>query len=126
MPDTRQIMAVLVYGYRSLGANDREWKEAEELEVQVLETRKRVLGMEHPGTLMSMANLAFTWKSQGRIAPPHDRCMCCLKSLHYAPDLFTRQVMPSPLFNISPPYPLMIDADCREEVCGGPSVLHGR
>jgi hypothetical protein len=25
-----------------------------------------VLGQEHPDTLTSMANLAFTWKSQGR------------------------------------------------------------
>ena len=39
------------------------WREAEELEVQVIETRKRVLGEEHPNTLTSMANLAHTWKS---------------------------------------------------------------
>jgi hypothetical protein len=32
----------------------------EELEVQAMQTRKRVLGEEHPGTLTSMANLAFT------------------------------------------------------------------
>ncbi|KAH7016730.1 hypothetical protein EDB80DRAFT_565208, partial [Ilyonectria destructans] len=30
------------------------------------ETMKRVLGEEHPSTLSSMANLAFTWKDQGR------------------------------------------------------------
>ena len=35
-------------------------KEAEELEVQVMEIRKRVLGEEHPSTLTSMANLAST------------------------------------------------------------------
>lgn len=29
-----------------------------------METRKRVLGEEHPDTLTSMANLAFTLKSQ--------------------------------------------------------------
>ncbi|KAF6815617.1 TPR domain protein [Colletotrichum plurivorum] len=29
-----------------------------------METRKRVLGEEHPDTLMSMHNLAFTWKDQ--------------------------------------------------------------
>jgi Tetratricopeptide repeat len=29
-------------------------------------TRKRVLGKEHPDTLISMNNLAFTWKFQGR------------------------------------------------------------
>jgi hypothetical protein len=40
-------------------------KEAEELEVQVMETRKRVLGQEHPSTLTSMANLALTWRSRG-------------------------------------------------------------
>ena len=30
-----------------------------------METRKRVLGQEHPDTLTSMNNLAFTWKGQG-------------------------------------------------------------
>jgi hypothetical protein len=34
--------------------------------VQVMETSKRVLGPEHPDTLTSMGNLAFTWKGQGR------------------------------------------------------------
>jgi len=48
--------------------NQGRWKEAEELEVQVMETRKRVLGEEHPDTLTSMANLAFTWKGYGRDA----------------------------------------------------------
>jgi Tetratricopeptide repeat len=42
------------------------WKEAEELFVQVMETRKRVLGQEHPHTLTSINNLAFTRKEQGR------------------------------------------------------------
>jgi tetratricopeptide (TPR) repeat protein len=46
--------------------NQGRWKEAEELFVQVMETRKRVLGAEHPDTLTSMSNLAFTWKRQGR------------------------------------------------------------
>ncbi|KAF2834982.1 hypothetical protein M501DRAFT_943158, partial [Patellaria atrata CBS 101060] len=46
--------------------NQGRWKEAEELEVQVMETRKRVLGEEHPNTLTSMNNLAFTFKLQGR------------------------------------------------------------
>lgn len=39
----------------------RRWKEAEELEIQVMETRKRVLGEEHPDTLSSMANLALIY-----------------------------------------------------------------
>ena len=42
------------------------WKEAGELEVQVMETSKTVLGEEHLDTLTSMTNLAFTLKGQGR------------------------------------------------------------
>ncbi|KAH6681362.1 hypothetical protein B0J14DRAFT_633104 [Halenospora varia] len=42
------------------------WKEAEKLFVQVMETRKRVLGQEHPDTLTSIANLASTYWNQGR------------------------------------------------------------
>ena len=48
--------------------NQGRWKEAEELGVQVMETRKRMLGEEHPSTLTSMHNLAFTWKGYGRDA----------------------------------------------------------
>ncbi|KAJ5324219.1 hypothetical protein N7476_002819 [Penicillium atrosanguineum] len=67
----------------SLGAEDKEtlastamlakayslegrWKEAEQLNVQVLETRKTKLGADHPDTLASMANLASTYRNQGR------------------------------------------------------------
>ena len=38
--------------------NQGRWKEAEDLGMQVTETKKRVLGLEHPETLTSMANLA--------------------------------------------------------------------
>ena len=31
-----------------------------------METRKRVLGEEHPDSLRNMANLALTYRSQGR------------------------------------------------------------
>jgi hypothetical protein len=55
-------MANLASGYRDQG----RWEEAEKLEVQVLEVRKEVLGPEHPGTLTSMNNLAFTWKSKAK------------------------------------------------------------
>jgi hypothetical protein len=48
--------------YRSQG----RWKEAKELFVKVVETRKTVLGQGYPSTLTSMVNLAYTWKSQGR------------------------------------------------------------
>jgi hypothetical protein len=47
-------------------SNQGWWKEAEELDVQVMETRKRVLGEEHPSTLTNIDNLAHTWKSQSR------------------------------------------------------------
>ncbi|KFZ23221.1 hypothetical protein V502_02300 [Pseudogymnoascus sp. VKM F-4520 (FW-2644)] len=46
--------------------NQGRWKEAEDLGVLVMETRKRVLGHEHPDTLLSMANLAVTLKQLGR------------------------------------------------------------
>ncbi|KAJ2892346.1 kinesin light chain [Zalerion maritima] len=46
--------------------NQGRWKEAEDLFVQVMETRKRVLGAEHPDRLTSMSNLAFTWHSLDR------------------------------------------------------------
>ena len=42
------------------------WKEAEELEVSVMKTRKIVLGAEHPDTLFAMGNLASTYREQGR------------------------------------------------------------
>jgi tetratricopeptide (TPR) repeat protein len=46
--------------------NEGRWEEAEELEVQVLQTSKRVLTDEHPYTLTSMANLALTYMNQRR------------------------------------------------------------
>jgi len=43
-----------------------QWKEAEELEVLVMEKKKHLLGEEHPHTLTSMANLAATYRNQGK------------------------------------------------------------
>ena len=40
--------------------------EAEQLDVQVLDLRKSVLGEKHPDTIRAMANLALTWWQQGR------------------------------------------------------------
>ena len=42
------------------------WNEAEELQLQIKETRLRVLGAEHPDTLTIMGNLASTYWKQGR------------------------------------------------------------
>src|ERR1700722_98886 len=53
-PSTLTSMTNLASTYRNQGQS----KEAEELEVQVMEARKRVLGPEHPDTLTSMDNLA--------------------------------------------------------------------
>ncbi|TGO25601.1 hypothetical protein BPAE_0076g00020 [Botrytis paeoniae] len=46
--------------------NKGQWNTAEQLEVQVMETRKKKFGVDHPDTLTSMANLAYTWKGQDR------------------------------------------------------------
>ena len=62
-PSTLISMTDLASTYRYQG----RWKEAEELEVQVMEARKRVPGPEHPRTLTSMANLAYTYWNQGRL-----------------------------------------------------------
>jgi tetratricopeptide (TPR) repeat protein len=47
---------------RTLGLHNK----AELLQVQVMETRKKVLGAEHPDTLTSISNLASTYQNQGR------------------------------------------------------------
>ncbi|KAL3429649.1 purine and uridine phosphorylase [Aspergillus tetrazonus] len=52
----------LAITYRRQG----RWKEAEELNVQVLESSKQLLGSEHPATLTSMVNLACTYMDQGQ------------------------------------------------------------
>jgi hypothetical protein len=49
-------MANLARSYSDQG----QWEEAKELEVHFLEIRKQVLGPEHPNTLISMANLAYS------------------------------------------------------------------
>ena len=61
-PDTLISIANLVSTYRNQG----RWKEAESLEVQVVEMRKRVVGEEHPGTLRIMGNLSTAYRNQGR------------------------------------------------------------
>jgi tetratricopeptide (TPR) repeat protein len=46
--------------------SDGRFNDAEELFVQVMKMRKRVLGEEHPDTLTSMNHLASTYQNQGR------------------------------------------------------------
>jgi hypothetical protein len=50
------------------------------LKVQVMETRKRKLGQEHPSTLTSMNNLAFTWRGQGKVNKALELMEICVKS----------------------------------------------
>ncbi|KAK3614866.1 hypothetical protein LTR22_027643 [Elasticomyces elasticus] len=61
-----QVIEMSVGNLASVYRDQGQWQEAEELEEQVLETRKRVLGEEHPDTLLSMNNLAATCSNQGR------------------------------------------------------------
>ena len=44
---------------------DKQWKEAENMFLQVIEIRKRMHGMDHLDTLSSIANLASTYIDQG-------------------------------------------------------------
>ena len=43
--------------------------------MQVIETEKRVLGDKHPDTLTSMANLASTYRKQGRWKEAEELCV---------------------------------------------------
>ena len=47
-------------------SQEHRWEEAEQLQVQVMETRKMKLGTDHAVTLASMASLASTYWNQGR------------------------------------------------------------
>ena len=52
---------------RDVYRHQGRWKEAEELDVQVMETRTGVLGSEHPDMLTSIGNLASTYRNQGQV-----------------------------------------------------------
>ena len=43
-----------------------QWKKVEELEVVMMEKRKRLLGENHPDTLLGMRNVANIYRNQGR------------------------------------------------------------
>ena len=59
-------MAMVAFTYRNQG----RWTEAEQLEVEVMETRKAVLGEEHADTLTSMGNLRIALAFAGTDALP--------------------------------------------------------
>jgi len=55
-----------MYNLANLYQGQGRYDEAESLHLQTLELRKRVLGEEHPDTLMSADNLAMIYGAQGR------------------------------------------------------------
>ena len=56
----------LVWKYANSLLSDGRYREAEAPFEEVFQTRKRMLGEEHPDTLISVANLASTYRNQGR------------------------------------------------------------
>jgi tetratricopeptide (TPR) repeat protein len=46
--------------------NDGRWKEAEQLEMQMMARNSKIYGEEHPDTLSSMANLGIMYSLQGK------------------------------------------------------------
>ncbi|MCJ1261119.1 hypothetical protein MMC22_000983 [Lobaria immixta] len=56
-------MADVAATYKALN----RWDKAEELQVQVLKAHRKVLGEDHPNTLLSMANLAVTYTALNRL-----------------------------------------------------------
>jgi tetratricopeptide (TPR) repeat protein len=60
------VRAQLLHNMTGYFHYEGRWKEAEKLQVDVVEIRKTVLGNAHPHTLSSMGNLASTYSNQGR------------------------------------------------------------
>jgi hypothetical protein len=56
----------LIRRYERCLNEDGRWNEAETIITEILEIEKRNLGGDHPSTLVSMANLASTYRNQGR------------------------------------------------------------
>jgi hypothetical protein len=48
-------------------SDQKRWNEAEEIQVQVFEATKRILGEEHPDTLKCQSNLATIYEHQSRL-----------------------------------------------------------
>jgi len=53
-------------------ASHGDKKDAVGLQVQVMETSNKVLSQEHPDTLVSMLNLALTYRNQGQLIKAED------------------------------------------------------
>jgi hypothetical protein len=62
----RNISELVRSGAASTYGNQGRWQEAAELELEVLQKRRKVLGEDHSDTLTSMADIASTWRYQER------------------------------------------------------------
>ena len=65
----QKIISYIDDAYAKFGRLLREQgysKEAETLEIEVLEKRNKILGVEHPDTILAMANLARTYTDRGK------------------------------------------------------------
>ncbi|KAG4431135.1 hypothetical protein IFR05_013384 [Cadophora sp. M221] len=62
----RQSRLSLSWRYAICLYADGQWNEAEAAYIEGLEIEKKELGADHPDTLISMANLASTYRNQGR------------------------------------------------------------
>ena len=58
-PDKINALGNLAATYHILG----KYTEAENLEMEVLHVRNRILGVEHPDSISPKANLAATWEN---------------------------------------------------------------
>src|SRR5205814_2058734 len=68
-------MSSLAWTYRSQG----RYGESEQLYLQVLEGRKKALGVGHVDTLSAMSSLASTYRSQGRYGESEQLCLPVLE-----------------------------------------------
>jgi len=64
--DDREMKLQLLWQFGACLFSDGRYDEAEKPFSQALETFKKILGAEHPFTLISMSNLALTYLEQGR------------------------------------------------------------
>ncbi|KAL2859770.1 purine and uridine phosphorylase [Aspergillus lucknowensis] len=76
-PSTLTGMTDLAWTYNRQG----RWKEAEELQVQVMEIQKQVLGPEYPGTLASMHNLAVMEIQKQVLGPEYPGTLASMHNL---------------------------------------------
>jgi tetratricopeptide (TPR) repeat protein len=62
----KEARACLLHHITGYFLYEGRWKEAEQYQIGAVKLRTEVLGEEHPDTLMSMGNLASTYRNQGR------------------------------------------------------------